>query len=365
MPGIAHASFQQKNYQHPVSHPSRVLQPARADLPRSLEDHVSRLAGIALLLLALAAPALAQTGADPVDLAAAKQEAVVTWYTSTPVGTAQKIANLFQAETGIKVELFRSGGSAVLRRFLQEIDARRVVADVLTISDPAAAGMLIKRDLLVPFKPKNFDKVRDEVKDPKGYHIAQRLNLVGIVIRTDKVTAPPRNWTDLTDPKYKGQMVMADPSYTAIQLMIVGTLSRRYGWEFYQKLRANEVMIVQGHQQVSEALTRGERLIGAEGADQYAWTDRKAGHKVASVFPSRRRLRHPGADGGHQGRAAPERGQGLRRVHDRRRGAEALSRRGHLRRPLGRRAAAGQPAAVTDQADGRWTTSRSRRTARR
>jgi len=239
---------------------------------------------VALLLLVLAAPVAAQT--DPVDLAAARKEAAVTWYTSTPVETAQKIASLFEAETGIKVQLFRSGGSAVLRRFLQEIDARRVIADVLTISDPAAAGMLIKRDLLMSFRPKNFDRIRDEVKDPKGYHIAQRLNLVGIVIRTDKVSLPPRNWTDLTDPKYKGQMVMADPSYTAIQLMIVGTLSRRYGWEFYQKLRANDVMIVQGHQQVSEALTRGERIIGAEGADQFAWKDRKAGHKVASVFPT-------------------------------------------------------------------------------
>jgi iron(III) transport system substrate-binding protein len=239
---------------------------------------------VALLLLVLATPVAAQT--DPVDLAAARKEAAVTWYTSTPVETAQKIASLFEAETGIKVQLFRSGGSAVLRRFLQEIDARRVIADVLTISDPAAAGMLIKRDLLVSFRPKNFDKIRDEVKDPKGYHIAQRLNLVGVVIRTDKVSLPPRNWTDLTDPKYKGQMVMADPSYTAIQLMIVGTLSRRYGWEFYQKLRANDVMIVQGHQQVSEALTRGERIIGAEGADQFAWKDRKAGHKVASVFPT-------------------------------------------------------------------------------
>ncbi len=71
------------------------------------------------------------------DLPAAKREAAVTWYTSTPANTAQKIANMFQAETGIKVELFRSGGSAVLRRFMQEIDARRVIADVMTISDPA------------------------------------------------------------------------------------------------------------------------------------------------------------------------------------------------------------------------------------
>jgi iron(III) transport system substrate-binding protein len=251
-----------------------------------------RLARLLVLLMAVvlgAGPAAAQSGGftpDPVDLAAAKKEASVTWYTSTPVSTAQKIATMFQEQTGIRVELFRSGGSAVLRRFLQEIDARRVVADVLTVSDPAAAGAMIKRDLLVPFRPRNFDKVRDEVKDPKGYHVAQRLNVVGMVARTDKSVALPKNWTDLTDARYKGQLVMADPSYTAIQLMIVGTLSRRYGWEFYQRLRANEVMIVQGHQQVSETLTRGERLLAAEGADQYAWVDRKAGHKVQTIFPA-------------------------------------------------------------------------------
>ncbi|MGH7311950.1 MAG: extracellular solute-binding protein [Candidatus Rokuibacteriota bacterium] len=237
--------------------------------------------------LGLAGSAAAQTFTpDTVDLAAAKKEGAVTWYTSTPVATAQKIANLFQAETGIKVELFRSGGSAVLRRFLQEIDARRVVADVMTISDPAAASALIKRDLLVAFRPRHFEKVRDEVKDPKGFHIAQRLNLVGIIAREDKGAPRPRNWTDLTDPKYKRLMVMPDPSYTAIQLMVVGTLSQKYGWAFYQKLRANDIMIVQSHQQVSDTLTRGERLIAAEGADQYAWKDRKAGHKVHTIWPA-------------------------------------------------------------------------------
>jgi iron(III) transport system substrate-binding protein len=240
---------------------------------------------LAGMLLAAALPATAFT-ADPVDLAGAKKEGTVVWYTSTPVGTAQKIANLFQAETGIKVELFRSGGSAVLQRFLRELDARRVVADVLTISDPAAAGSLIKRDLLVPFRPKHFEKIPDSVKDGQGRHIAQRLNLIGIVARTDKGLTLPKNWTDLTDPRYKGQMVMPDPSYTALQLMVVGMLSQKYGWEFYRKLRANDTMIVQGHQQVSDALKRGERLIAAEGADSYAWEDRQAGHKVQTLFPA-------------------------------------------------------------------------------
>ena len=241
---------------------------------------------LALLLVAVSAAAQPAFKPDLVDVAAAKKEGAVTWYTSTPVATAQKIATMFQHETGIRVELFRSGGSAVLRRFLQEMDAKRVVTDVLTISDPAAAGAMIKRDLFVPFRPRNFDKVRDEVKDPKGLHVAQRLNIAAIVARSDKNVPLPKNWTDLTDPRYKGMLVMPDPSYTAIQLMVVGTLSKKYGWGFYQKLRANDVMIVQGHQQVSETLTRGERLVAAEGADQYAWIDRKAGHKIETVFPT-------------------------------------------------------------------------------
>jgi iron(III) transport system substrate-binding protein len=243
----------------------------------------------ALLLGLLGIVAVVPAGAftpDAADLAAARREGSVVWHTSTPVGTAQKIANLFRAETGIKVELLRSGGSAVLQRFLREVDAGRVAADVLTISDPAAASQLIKRDLLVPFRPKHFDKIPDSVKDGQGRHIAQRLNLMGIVVRTDKGLTLPKNWTDLTDPRYKGQLVMPNPSYTALQLMVVGMLSQKYGWEFYQKLRANDTMIVQGHQQVSDALKRGERLIAAEGADSYAWEDRQAGHKVQTLFPT-------------------------------------------------------------------------------
>src|SRR3954452_19447087 len=77
----------------------------------------------------LTAAALAQAS---VDLAKAKAEGKVVWYTSTPLPQAQKIVNLFEKEYGIKVELFRSGGSAILRRFQQEADAGRIAADVLT-----------------------------------------------------------------------------------------------------------------------------------------------------------------------------------------------------------------------------------------
>src|SRR6476619_6830889 len=106
--------------------------------------------------------------ADVVDMDAAKREGKVVVYCSVPIATAQKISNMFQAKTGIQVELFRSGGSNILRRFQQEGDSGKVFVDVLTHSDPAAASALSKKGLFVPFKPTDFDKVPAEVKDPEG-----------------------------------------------------------------------------------------------------------------------------------------------------------------------------------------------------
>src|SRR5262245_39813888 len=100
---------------------------------------------------------IGQALAQPVDMAAAKREGRVVWYCSVPVETAQKVANMFEQQTGIKVELFRSGGSNILRRFQQEADGGRVFVDVLTQSEPAAARMMTKKRLFVPFNASAFD----------------------------------------------------------------------------------------------------------------------------------------------------------------------------------------------------------------
>jgi iron(III) transport system substrate-binding protein len=239
------------------------------------------------LILLLASGAVAQTG-DAVDAVAAKKEGKVVWYTSTPFETANKITRLFESETGIRVEMFRSGGSAILRRFLQEHQAGRIAVDVLTTSDPAASADLARKGIFLPFKPENFDKLPAEAKEPSGAYVAQRLNMMTIFVREDKIPAAdaPKTWSDLVDPKYKGRMVTTDPSYTALGLMTVATLSRAFGWDYYKKLRANETMIVQGNQQVSDMLKRGERLIAAGGLDSYAADERKQGHPIATIYPS-------------------------------------------------------------------------------
>jgi iron(III) transport system substrate-binding protein len=239
--------------------------------------------GALACLLSASAPALAQG----VDMAAAKREGKVVWYTSVPIETAQKIANLFEQKTAIKVELFRSGGSNILRRFQQEADGGKIFVDVLTHSEPAAARMMTKKGLFVPFKAADFDKVPDEVKDPNGYHVAQRLNVMAMYARDDKlpIADRPKTWADLVQPKYKGKLVMADPSFSSLLVTIVGTLAKDQGWDYFEKLRRNDIMLVQGNQQVSDMIKRAERVI-AVGADAaYVGESKKEGMAITTLYP--------------------------------------------------------------------------------
>jgi iron(III) transport system substrate-binding protein len=255
----------------------------------------SRTAFAAAWVLALAFGLGAVPGAsaqaltpDKIDAEAARREGNLIWYTSTPFPLVQHLVDKFQQDTGIKVQLLRTGGQAVLRRFQQEAAAGRHGADVMTMSDAGAANGLAKQRMFEPFKPEGFDKVVEDAKDRDGRWIAQRISTVGIPIRSDKVAEKdaPRTWSDLKHPKYKGLMVMSDPSFTAIQLIVVGMLSRQFGWDFYRALRANDTMIVQGHEQVFSTMQQGERVIGAEGADPRSFTDGKDVPNQKMIYPT-------------------------------------------------------------------------------
>jgi iron(III) transport system substrate-binding protein len=126
-----------------------------------------------------------------------------------------------------------------------------------------------------------------EVKDPDGYHVAQRLNVMAMYLRDDKVSAAdrPKTWADLMQPKYKGKMVMADPSFSSLLVTIVGTLAKQHGWEFFEKMRANDIMLVPGNQQVADMVKRGERAI-AVGADAaYVGDSKKSGMPISTLYP--------------------------------------------------------------------------------
>lgn len=239
---------------------------------------------------ALALPSLIgrAAGQEAVDLAAAKKEGRVVVYTSAPLAAAQKIATAFQAKYGLPVELFRTGGVQVLRRFLMEQDAKRPGADVLVSSDLSAIRDLMAKNSFVPFKPIGMDKVPATFNEPTGLYVAQRVSIIAIYGRTDLVPPDqmPKTWTDLADPKFKGKLVMTNPNFSSLQVAVIAMLSRAHGWDFFDRLNKNDVLIVQGNEQALNLVKSGERAIVAGGDSQYASAARLQGHKIDNTFPA-------------------------------------------------------------------------------
>lgn len=253
---------------------------------RSLITRRTLLAGAGALALPALSPKAAW--ADPVDVAAAKQEGKVALYTSAPIAAAQKVATAFQQKYGITVELFRSGGTEVLRRFMMEQQAAHPGADVLVSSDPAAMIDFAAKGLFVPFKPADFDRVPAPFNDPEGRFVAQRVSIISIYGRTDLIAPEdmPKTWDDLLLPKFKGKLVTTNPSFTSLQVLVVAMLSKLRGWDFYEKLSKNDVMVVQGNEQALNMVKTGERPIAAGADSQYANEARFTGHKIANFFPA-------------------------------------------------------------------------------
>jgi iron(III) transport system substrate-binding protein len=268
---------------------------------------------------ALGLPAFpgAATEADSVDLAAAKQEGKVSLYTSAPIAAAQKVATAFEQKFGIKVELFRSGGTEVLRRFMMERDAGRIGADVLVTSDPAAAIDLAAKGLLVPFRPAGIEQVPSALNDPDGAFVAQRVSLIAIYVRTDLIAAAdwPKTWDDLVHPRYKGKLVMTDPSFTSLQVGVVAMMSRLRGWGYYEQLNKNDVLIVPGNEQAVNLVKTGERPIAAGADSQYANQARQAGHPIQNIFPADGTFAIPAVTGVVRGAAHPNAAKLLAEYH--------------------------------------------------
>jgi iron(III) transport system substrate-binding protein len=233
---------------------------------------------LALLLaavLALLSPAPAAAQAPPAAapaavLEAAKKEGKVVWYTSLALPSAEKVAKLFEAAyPGIKVEVNRTGSQRILQRVMQELQANIKNVDVIHTSDAGHFVLLKDKKLLARHVPAGVDVLPAGFKDKDGYYFGLRATVNVIAYNTQKVTAAeaPKTWKDLLDPKWKGKLVTAHPGYSGVISTHVLALVHLYGWEYFQQLAKNSVMLVQSAVDPSGVVASGERPVAVNGGE--------------------------------------------------------------------------------------------------
>ena len=167
--------------------------------------------------------------------------------------------SLAKAFPEMKVNWFQGGTEKVVTKITGEIKAKKIGADVLMVADPSYYLKLDDQKLLLPYKSKEEKNLIND-KDAEGAWYAVRVCNMIIAYNGDKLKAEdaPKNWTDLTDPKWKGKIAMPNPMLSGTAYVAVGALADKYGWEFFDKLKANGMRVEEGNSAIQNKLLTGE-----------------------------------------------------------------------------------------------------------
>jgi len=120
-----------------------------------------------------------------------------------------------KAELGITVPADNKNSGQAIAALIAE--KANPVADVTYLggisADPAKdAGVL------APYKPRGFDKIPAELKDPDGYWFTIHSGTLGLFINKAALGAKavPHSWAELLKPEYKGLIGYLDPTSAAV-----------------------------------------------------------------------------------------------------------------------------------------------------
>src|SRR5262245_32103013 len=182
----------------------------------------------------------------PVLIAAATKEGQVTWYTSADLQLAEKVGKAFEQRfSGIRVRVERAGGERIFSRVAQEFASGLHVADAVSTGDAAQFLAWKRQNLLAPYVPEDVAKhIPAEHRDPDGQYATVRSSLCVIAYNTELVKRQeaPKGFADLLDPKWKGKIVKAHPSYSGTVMTSTYQMVRELGWSYFEKLAQQQVL---------------------------------------------------------------------------------------------------------------------------
>ncbi len=167
---------------------------------------------------------------------------------------------------------------------------------VTNMADFADRGMLEK------YKPKGWKKIPDKFKDPDGYWTAIDLYMAAFVLNTEvmkKRNLPkPKGWKDLTNPVYKGVLVMPNPASSGTGFLQVASILEMFdsdyakkpvkkntAWNFLKELDKNMAQYIKSGSKPAKLTAAGEFAIGASFAFVYS-SLKKKGFPVEMVLPA-------------------------------------------------------------------------------
>jgi iron(III) transport system substrate-binding protein len=242
---------------------------------------------VAALLALGASLTLHAQETTPAMTAAAEKEGKVVWYTAVDVKVAEGIAKLFREQyPKIPVEVERAGSERVFQRINQEYQANIRNVDVVNSSDASHFLNWKQQKWLAPHTPPDVQRFAAQYKDPEAYYAVWRATLSVMAYNTNlvKEADAPKGYLDLLDPKWKGKLVKAHPSYSGTSLTGTYALVKALGWDYFEKLAKNGVQQLQSTTAPPKSIASGERAVMVDGNEYNMFIEIDAKSPVRIIY---------------------------------------------------------------------------------
>ncbi len=214
--------------------------------------------------------ATAVVGEGMEDLvAAAKAEGTLTVYGSCEEEYLAAACNNFQKLYGIEVKYQRLSTSEVYTKILEE--AGNPSADVWFGGTTDPYNEAVAHDLLEPYDAVNAKNlISDIYKDSTNCWYGIYTGILGIMVNQeelDRLGLPaPTCWDDLTDPQYKGLIMLSNPSTAGTAKLFLNLMIQLKGhdaaMEYFKKLDNNITQYTKSGSGPSKMVGPGECVIG-------------------------------------------------------------------------------------------------------
>jgi iron(III) transport system substrate-binding protein len=223
---------------------------------------------------------------------AATKEGELTWYTAhSDDATAQALGHGFETSyPGIKTNVVRTTAQVAFQRVSQELKAGAVQVDVLSSTDIGHYVYLKQKKALEQFVPENAGKVLDIYQhyDPDGYYFVTSAGLIGMVYNTARLKQAdaPKNWSDLTDAKWKDGIALGHPAFSGYVGTWAVMMRKLYGWRFFDSLAKDNPQIGRSINDTITMVNAGERLIAGTALIATAAENVQKGNPLAMIYPT-------------------------------------------------------------------------------
>ena len=204
--------------------------------------------------------------ADDALLSKARAEGKVAYYAN--ITAVEPIMKAFTADTGVNAEYTRISTAKFVATAITEFEAGKFMADVVQAPLPVLE-LLKEKGMLAPYRSPLAAGYPEWTRKDDRIQLFG-IEYVGLIYNKElvKPTDVPKRYEDLTDPKWKNKIVMANPANHATTISwLIGLKENVFKsdaeWmKFVKGLAANKPMFVASFGPTPAPIESGEKLIG-------------------------------------------------------------------------------------------------------